>query len=61
MLSLHKRKEDWVRFAMVAGIFAWLAIALYNLTQDSLTTPNLWIVPGILVGLAVHQSHKEVS
>lgn len=61
MLSLYKRQESWARFAMVAGIFAWLAIALYNLTQDSLTTPNLWIVPGILVGLAVHQSHKEVS
>jgi O-antigen ligase len=61
MLSLYKRQESWARFAMVAGIFAWLAIALYNLTQDSLTTPNLWIVPGILVGLAVHQSNKEVS
>lgn len=61
MLSLYKRQESWARFAMVAGIFAWLAIALYNLTQDSLTTPNLWIVPGILVGLAIHQSHKEVS
>ncbi|NWF64896.1 MAG: O-antigen ligase family protein, partial [Chloroflexi bacterium] len=61
MLSLHKRKETWVRFAMVAGVFAWLTIALYNFTQDSLTTPNLWTVPGILVGLAVHQTHKEVS
>jgi O-antigen ligase len=61
MLSLYTRQEPWARFAMVAGVFAWLAIALYNLTQDSLTTPNLWIVPGILVGLAVHQLHKEVS
>jgi hypothetical protein len=61
MLSLYKRRELWARFAMLAGVFAWLAVALYNLTQDSLTTPNLWIVPGILVGLAVHQSHKEVS
>lgn len=61
MLSLYKRQEPWLRFAMVAGVFAWLAIALYNFTQDSLTTPNLWIVPGILVGLAIHQSHKEVS
>jgi O-antigen ligase len=61
MLSLYKHPEAWARFAMVAGVFAWLAIALYNLTQDSLATPNLWIVSGILVGLAVHQSHKEVS
>jgi O-antigen ligase len=61
VLSLYKRREPWARFAMVAGVFASLAIALYNFTQDSLTTPNLWIVPGILVGLAVHQSNKEVS
>lgn len=66
-LSLHKRREPWARFAMAAGVFAWLAVALYNFTQDSLTTPNLWIVPGILVGLAAKpggfalHSYKEVS
>lgn len=60
-LSLFKRKEEWARFAVVAGVFAWVAIALYNFTQDSLTTPNIWIVPGILVGLATIQSDKEVS
>ena len=32
----------------IAGLFAWLAIALYNLTQDSLAIPNIWLVPGIL-------------
>jgi len=61
MLSLFKREEPWARFAAVAGVFAWAAIALYNFTQDSLTTPNIWIVPGILVGLATIQSNKEVS
>ncbi|GAB4399740.1 MAG: hypothetical protein OHK003_24490 [Anaerolineales bacterium] len=61
MLSLFRRDEPWARFAAVAGVFAWAAIALYNFTQDSLTTPNIWIVPGILVGLATHQSNKEVS
>ncbi|MBK7449324.1 MAG: O-antigen ligase family protein [Anaerolineales bacterium] len=61
MLSLLKRSEPWARFATVAGVFAWVAIALYNFTQDSLTTPNIWIVPGILVGLATHQLNKEVS
>lgn len=61
MLSLLRRDEPWARFAAVAGVFAWAAIALYNFTQDSLTTPNIWIVPGILVGLATHQSNKEVS
>ncbi|MBI2333909.1 MAG: O-antigen ligase family protein [Chloroflexi bacterium] len=61
MLSLLKRGEAWARFAAVAGVFAWVAIALYNFTQDSLTTPNIWIVPGILVGLATYQLNKEVS
>ncbi len=52
ILSLLRRRESWARFAAVAGIFAWFAITFYNFTQDSLTTPNLWIIPGILVGLA---------
>ena len=58
-LSLYKLNEGWARFAAVAGVFAWLAIALYNFTQDSLTTPNIWVVPGILAGLATHYSNKE--
>ena len=60
-LSLLKRGEPWARFAAVAGVFAWVAVALYNFTQDSLTTPNIWIVSGILVGIAVNQSNKEAS
>ena len=39
------------RFLGIAGLFSWLAIALYNLTQDSLATPNIWLIPGILVGM----------
>ncbi|MBL8062872.1 MAG: O-antigen ligase family protein [Anaerolineales bacterium] len=60
ILSLYMRQEPWARFAAVAGVFAWVAIALYNFTQDSLTTPNIWLVSGILVGLASIQSNKEV-
>jgi O-antigen ligase len=52
MLNLLQRNESWTRFAAVAGVFAWLAITIYNFTQDSLTTPNIWLVSGILVGLA---------
>ena len=52
MLNLLRRDATWARFATVAGVFAWLAITFYNFTQDSLTTPNIWIVSGILVGLA---------
>jgi O-antigen ligase len=56
MLNLLYQKEAWARFAAVAGVFAWLAITFYNFTQDSLATPNIWLVPGILAGLAVKSS-----
>ncbi len=52
ILDLSHRKESWARFAVTAGVFAWLAITFYNFTQDSLATPNIWLVPGILVGLS---------
>ncbi len=69
MLNLLRRGEQlaWARFAAVSGIFAWLAIAFYNFTQDSLTTPNIWLVPGILVGLVATsgdvalQKNKEIE
>lgn len=66
-LSLLRRREDWARFAAVAGVFAWVAVALYNFTQDSFTTPNIWLVSGILVGLSAKsgdfalQANKEIS
>lgn len=39
------------RYLGIAGIFSWFAIALYNFTQDSFATPNLWINFGILLGM----------
>ncbi len=60
-LSIYQRREAWARFAAIAGLFAWLAVALYNFTQDSLTTPNIWLVPGIMAGIAVNLSNKETS
>jgi O-antigen ligase len=56
MLNLLRRGEHWARCAAVSGVFAWLAITFYNFTQDSLTTPNIWLVSGILVGLAAKSS-----
>jgi O-antigen ligase len=56
MLNLLRRSEPWARFAAVAGAFAWLAIAFYNSTQDSFATPNIWLVPGVVAGLAAASS-----
>ena len=61
MLNLLRQKEAWARFAAVAGVFAWLAITFYNFTQDSLTTPNIWLVSGIMVGLSATSLHKEIQ
>jgi O-antigen ligase len=61
ILGLFRRGEGWARFAAAAGLFAWMAITFYNFTQDSLTTPNIWVVPGILVGLSFTSSNKEIQ
>jgi O-antigen ligase len=61
MLNLLRRNETWMLFAAIAGVFAWLAITFYNFTQDSLTTPNIWLVPGILAGLSFTSSYKEIK
>jgi O-antigen ligase len=61
MLALLRQRELWTRFAATAGVFAWLAITFYNFTQDSLTTPNIWLVPGILAGLSFTSSFKEIK
>jgi hypothetical protein len=39
------------RYLGIAGLFSWFAVALYNLTQDSFATPNIWINFGVLVGI----------
>lgn len=40
-----------LRFAAVAGLFAWLALALRNGTQDSFTFPIMWVILGLLAGI----------
>ncbi len=40
-----------LQFLGSAGLFSWLALSIYNLTQDSFATPNLWINLGVLVGI----------
>ncbi len=53
-------RSNAARFFGLAGIFTWIAVFLYNMTQDSLATPNLWINLGILIGLArAHMNSAE--
>lgn len=40
------------RYLGIAGLFSWFAVALYNITQDSFATPNIWINFGILIGMS---------
>ncbi|MDD2922587.1 MAG: O-antigen ligase family protein [Anaerolineales bacterium] len=61
ILGLLRRDGAWARFAATAGVFAWLAITLYNFTQDSLATPNLWLVLGALAGMSANSFNKEIK
>ena len=46
-----QEKTPVLRFLGVAALFSWIAILLYNATQDSFATPNIWINFGILAGM----------
>lgn len=63
--SLLALKSDLslVRYIGIAGLFSWLALATYNITQDSFATPNLWINFGILAGMTAYalESKKSTS
>jgi len=54
------RRPGLLRFLGIAGLCSWLAISLYNLTQDSFATPNLWVNLGILVGMT-RMNSEEIS
>lgn len=50
-LRALQSKTTLARYLGIAGLFSWLAIAMYNATQDSFATPNIWINFGILTGM----------
>jgi hypothetical protein len=52
-------KSSMSRFLGIAGLFSWIAIAMYNVTQDSFATPNLWINLGILAGVTAYAMELE--
>jgi len=55
------RKPGLGRFLGIAGLCSWLAIALYNITQDSFATPNIWVNLGILVGMTRLNSENALE
>ena len=55
------RKPGLLRFLGVAALCSWLAIALYNITQDSFATPNIWVNLGILVGMTRTNSENALE
>ena len=52
-------RGNFRRFLGIAALFAWLAIALYNVTQDSFATPNIWVIPGIMAGFSINATEKQ--
>jgi O-antigen ligase len=63
-LQALRRGSPWWRYVGMAGFCSWLAVLLYNLTQDSFATPNLWLNLGILAGAshaAVRPGRKAVE
>ena len=53
------------KYFALAGLFTWIAVFLYNSTQDSFASPNLWVNLGMLIGLAsaynVAEAVKEIA
>jgi O-antigen ligase len=55
LMGLQGRKL-FVRYLGIAGLFSLIAIALYNNTQDSFATPNIWLIPGVVTGMMSHHT-----
>jgi hypothetical protein len=51
LMALQQR-SGMGQYLGIAAVFTWLALIFYNMTQDSLAIPNLWINLGMLVGLS---------
>ena len=55
------RTPGLLRFLGIAGLCSWLAVSLYNITQDSFATPNIWVNLGILVGMSrIHSGTRTI-
>jgi len=56
-----QNKSAFARYLGIAGMFSWIAIVIYNITQDSFATPNLWINLGILAGVTAFAIESKKS
>ena len=54
-----QNNTPWMRYLGVAGLFSWLALLVYNSTQDSFATPNMWVNFGILAGMTAYALKSE--
>jgi O-antigen ligase len=45
-----KSRDVTSKFVGTAGLFAWIAVAMVNFTQDSFTFPFMWVVLGMILG-----------
>ncbi len=50
-LAALRQGSPMARYLGIAAVFTWLALIFYNMTQDSLAIPNLWINLGMMVGI----------
>jgi hypothetical protein len=60
-LRALQSRTTLARYLGIAGVFSWLAVALYNITQDSFATPNIWINFGILAGMTAFALESEAA
>ena len=60
LMALRQKAATW-RYLGIASMFTWLALIFYNMTQDSLAIPNLWVNLGILVGMSVFTLQSKES
>ncbi len=51
-LIAFRQGSAMMRYLGIAAVFTWLALIFYNMTQDLLAIPNLWINLGVLAGLS---------
>jgi hypothetical protein len=53
-LTAFRNNTPLMRFLGIAGVFTWIAVLIYNVTQDSLAIPNIWVNFGILTGMTAY-------